>query len=214
MDAGIWRGDRAKLVSPNASGAHPLTTAHRLATRSLAGHRNAPSPMKTSLQASILFDFESDSQVTEWKPLNDTVMGGCSTSRLHYSRPGHAAFIGVTSLENRGGFASVLAEIDSRPMADTGGIAVRVRGDGRAYRLLVSEDDRPGRGCYDIEFETTPGVWLTIGLPFAEMRFNMRGRRPRQNPPVATNVQSIGLLIGDNCSGAFALEIDWIAAYR
>ena len=164
--------------------------------------------------ASILFDFECRSQAPQWSPLNDTVMGGCSSSVLRDTRDGTAIFTGTTSLKNRGGFASVRAKLIANQLAGAEGLAIRVRGDGRTYRLLVSEDDRPGRGCYDIEFAAEADTWQTIGLPFVEMRFNLRGRRPPRTRPAAEKLQSIGLLIGDKSAGDFALEVDWIAAYR
>lgn len=170
-------------------------------------------PNETPTMSSV-FEFDASQQVRSWRPLNDTVMGGRSNSEMSLASDGVARFAGETSLENNGGFASVRAEIEPGSMAGSTGLAMRIRGDGRTYRALVSTNRGTGRGSYDIEFETVPGEWRVVSLPFDDMRLNIRGRRPEAAPPEAGDVQSIGLLIGDKRSGAFQLDVDWIRTYR
>ena len=55
----------------------------------------------------VLIDFNSDASISVWWPLNDTVMGGVSSSRMELSGEGKAVFTGKVSLENNGGFSSV-----------------------------------------------------------------------------------------------------------
>lgn len=55
----------------------------------------------------ILFDFTSTNNSPAWQIVNDNVMGGVSTSRFEVLTNGGAAFSGVVSLENNGGFAPV-----------------------------------------------------------------------------------------------------------
>ncbi len=169
---------------------------------------------KIESAALSLFEFESAAETNSWRPLNDTVMGGLSSSRLVSSDAGTALFRGTTSLENNGGFASVRTAIQSGSLADATGISMRVRGDGRSYRLLVAESRSPGRGSYDREFETLDGVWITVNIPFEAMQLNIRGWRPESRPPSAEAIESIGILVGDKLSGDFNLEIDWIRANR
>jgi uncharacterized surface protein with fasciclin (FAS1) repeats len=210
---------RARTQQPHAAAwtlRRVLDSAYIELGRSMSNERETPEPSPTESEAAArsLFEFESEDEIAAWRSLDDTVMGGRSSSRMQNAGGGKAAFRGTTSLENNGGFASVRAAIEPGSLANTSGITLRVRGDGRTYRLLVSESRTPGRGSYDMDFETLAGVWVVVRIPFDDMRLNIRGRRPAARPPSAENIETIGLLIGDKRAGDFDLEVDWIRSYR
>jgi uncharacterized surface protein with fasciclin (FAS1) repeats len=160
---------------------------------------------KRAIVANTIFEFNDAAEAGLFRALNDTVMGGRSNSRMEAGAE-TAVFTGTTSLENRGGFASVRAPIVPGSLAGATAIGLRVRGDGRTYRLTVQQN----RAMYDIEFPTAAGKWIEVDLPFSKLRRNIRGYRPNTKPPKPGDVSGIGILIGDKKAGPFRLEIDWI----
>ena len=55
----------------------------------------------------MVTDFEGSEQLSEWQVINDSVMGGVSSSEIVIGVQSVAVFRGYVSLENNGGFASV-----------------------------------------------------------------------------------------------------------
>ncbi|MFH1739553.1 MAG: CIA30 family protein, partial [bacterium] len=55
----------------------------------------------------VLFEFKHSDETTNWRTINDTVMGGVSNSEFRVEEEGIGVFSGSVSLENNGGFASV-----------------------------------------------------------------------------------------------------------
>ncbi|MEM7205251.1 MAG: CIA30 family protein [Planctomycetota bacterium] len=160
-------------------------------------------------------DFGAAAAAGAWGVVNDTVMGGRSRSALTVREPGVALFSGTVSLANNGGFASTRREVASGSLRGCSGIWLRVRGDGKRYRLSVSDRGRVTGDLYQAEFATRAGEWLELRLPFADMARSVMGFRPPNAAPVdPARIRSIGLGIGDKQAGAFRLEIDAIRAYR
>jgi NADH dehydrogenase [ubiquinone] 1 alpha subcomplex assembly factor 1 len=59
------------------------------------------------LQSMTLFDFSKDSNLSNWRILDDVVMGGRSNGIFKLNEDNHGEFSGKISLENNGGFSSV-----------------------------------------------------------------------------------------------------------
>lgn len=159
-----------------------------------------------------LIDFHDDD--IRWTVVNDGVMGGISRSGLIRSSENTGIFRGELSLERNGGFASVRAMIT--PLAsDTGGLEIRVRGDGRTYQLRLRTDDRFDGVAYRAEFDTEPGEWTIRRIAFADFEPTFRGRIVRDAGPLdPKRVQQLGLLLADGNPGDFELEIDWVRTWK
>ena len=163
----------------------------------------------------LIFDFEGQNEAARWVRVNDGVMGGLSQSNLTFSDQGTALFEGTLSLENYGGFASVRTYPYDFQLGGYAGLAVRVRGDGRRYKLRVRDDERLDGPAYEADFETVADTWTTVQVPFADLRATFRGRWLRNRPPLTgAAVRQIGFMIADKQAGPFKLEIDWIKAYQ
>ncbi len=147
----------------------------------------------------------------KWQIVNDTVMGGVSDSRLVVT-DAIARFSGNLSLENNGGFASVrtlAAKLDLPPEA--GKFVIRIRGDGRTYKLTARRNGSFDGVNYQNEFPTIAGEWQELELSLADFRASWRGRALPEEPSLkAPDIQSIGLIIADKKDGRFQLEIEWI----
>ncbi len=155
----------------------------------------------------------ADSGAAGWQIVNDGVMGGLSTSEIAMTAEGTALFRGFVSLDNNGGFASTRALLPL-DLSAYEGVVLRVRGDGRRYQLRFRTEAAFDGVAYQAEFDTQPGEWLEIRLPFESFRATFRGYVPRSAGPLdAARIRQVGILIGDKKEGPFRLEIDWLRAY-
>jgi len=162
----------------------------------------------------------TDELYRAWYPVDDVVMGGRSSSALQwYDRI--AVFTGTVSLEQGGGFASVRTAEYAPPLdlsAGTG-VALRLRGDGRRYKLVLRSGDFDTGVAYSAPFDTAAGQWLIVPLPFARFVPAFRGRTLADAPPLdPTRICALQLMISKVefdgqpnrhfLPGPFRLEID------
>ena len=161
-----------------------------------------------------LYEFNDPSAGSDWIAIHDVVMGGVSSGGVNTTEEGTAVFAGRVSLDNNGGFASIRSRPGGWNLEAFTGIAIRVRGDGRIYKLNLKTDSSFDGILYRSSFVTREGEWQVVRLPFARFQPSFRGRVVPQAPPLdPSRITSFGLLISDKQAGPFRLEIDWIAAY-
>jgi transforming growth factor-beta-induced protein len=149
-----------------------------------------------------------------WQTVNDGVMGGRSQGGPSFSEDGTLLFTGEISLENNGGFSSIRTRPADLGLGGYDGLEIRVRGDGRTYKLALRSRGLPNWIAYWADFETREGTWTTVRIPFAKWVPTTFGRRltgPKLRPAA---VDSIGFMLYDKKAGPFSLEVDSIAAYR
>ncbi|MDT8323241.1 MAG: CIA30 family protein [Bacteroidota bacterium] len=162
-----------------------------------------------------VFDFSHPESTERWRSVDDVVMGGVSASRLVFVPDGHAVFSGTLSLENNGGFASVRSVPGKYALGDFDGLRLRIRGDGRTYRLRLRMDEGFDGVAYQAAFPTEVGAWTTVDIPFSSFRATYRGRDIPTAPALdAGNIRQVGFMIADRQEGAFRLEIALITATR
>ena len=161
-----------------------------------------------------VIDFSVPDAVQGWRTINDTVMGGMSDSRLEATPGETALFAGRVSLENNGGFASVRSPQDEHDLSDFEGVVMRVRGDGKTYKLGLHADATLDGVIWQASFETQAGTWDEIRVPFGRFVPTYRGRILEAEPPIdRSTIGSFSFLIADKQEGPFALEITWLKAY-
>ena len=146
-----------------------------------------------------------------WKVVNDTVMGGRSSSRWT-SNSSAFIFEGNLSLENNGGFASIRCELKNNDLSNEDGIYLKVKGDGRKYQFRIQS--KVSRWAnYSKEFKTKKDLVQTFYLPFKDFKPSWRGRRLNNLPTLkGEDVVGIGFLLGDKIQGKFKLEIIEVGA--
>jgi monofunctional biosynthetic peptidoglycan transglycosylase len=91
-------------------------------------------------------------------------------------------------------------------------MVLRVKGDGRTYQLRISTDAR-FRGSpvsYGMDFPTSADEWVEVRVPLDQLRPSWRGRQLDGPPLDLSKVEEIGLLIGDQREGPFALKVAWM----
>ena len=162
----------------------------------------------------MLYDFTDPRAAADWMAIHDVVMGGVSSGGIESTEAGSMLFEGIVSLENNGGFASIRSRPKAWNLGAYDGIAVRLRGDGKSYKLNLKTDSSFDGILYRVSFEAIEGEWQTLRLPFSEFRASFRGRVVPEAPELdPARIVSLGLLISDKQEGPFRLEIDRIGAY-
>jgi len=167
----------------------------------------------TSQAEVVIEDFKADAVSLNWQIVNDSVMGGISTSRMIRISDEVVRFSGELSLDNNGGFASVRATGSMPDLSGTDTISIRVKGDGRRYQFRLRSRTGWRVPDFSADFQTKVGEWQTYQFLISEFVPGWRGRKLRGVDPIKPDeIRSIGILLGDKNPGGFALDIDWIKA--
>ncbi|MBO6513558.1 MAG: CIA30 family protein [Phycisphaerales bacterium] len=172
--------------------------------------------MTTGFSASaqpLSIDF--DEGLDSWRIVLDGVMGGRSTGRVRAGDPGTMVFTGDLSLENNGGFSQIRKNIQEGTLANQDGLEIKVLGDGRTYQFDIRVSNvRLMAGGFQTTFDTYPGEWKTIKLPFDDFRLYSFGRLVRNAPELdPALIESIGVTIADKKTGTFRIALDSIESY-
>jgi len=160
----------------------------------------------------MYMNFETSSEARQWRAINDGVMGGRSLGGPRFEN-GQMVFQGVINT-NGGGFSSIRSPVRSGALAEASGMKLRLRSDGRAYKLnLRSNASWRGRR---VSFQaaiprTNVGEWAEVVVPFSELRGTMFGRRVRGAVFDKSAVVEMGIILADGQDGPFRLDVDWIA---
>lgn len=171
--------------------------------------------MSTEEQEKLIFNFDNQEQVRQWRTIDDVVMGGVSQSAVTAGSRGTALFSGTVSLDNFGGFASASSLPSDYNLSGFTGIAIRVKGDGKRYKFTIKTDTAFTGFSYQAPFNTESGAWAVIQFPFKSFVPTFRGSVMNTAEPFdPKKVKSFGFLIADKQQGPFRLEIDWIKAYK
>jgi hypothetical protein len=191
---------------------HGLTFLIVCAPLALATAEETSHQVQAEMNTTTLFDFDSPEEA--WRNVDDSVMGGVSSSRMRIE-DGTAIFQGELSLENNGGFASVRSDLLEHDLAGFEGVRLRVKGDGQRYQLRIRADRAFDGPSHQMTFETKKDAWIEVDLPFSDFFAAYRGRQMPNHPPIdAAKIATMGILIADKQEGNFRLEIDWVKAYR
>lgn len=160
-------------------------------------------------QSMMVFNFSTDSDISNWRILDDVVMGGRSDGNFKVNSDGYGEYYGDVSLKNNGGFSSLRYYFETRKTEDYSKFVLRIKGDGKAYQFRV-KDDSSNRYSFIFEFETT-GDWQTVTIPFSEMYASFRGYRVDIPNYKGNQMEEIAFLIGNKKEESFKILIDSIS---
>ncbi|KAK4440079.1 hypothetical protein Salat_0342800 [Sesamum alatum] len=181
----------------------------------------------------LVFGFEGTlSRELPWGALDDVVMGGVSESTFQIDPNGGenggptGIFSGVVSTTNNGGFTSIRTRNFSIPedLSAYDGLELRIKGDGRRYKLIVRTSRDWDTIGYTTGFDTVKDQWQSVRLPFSSLRPIFRARTvadaPPFNPSEIISLQLMfskfeydGKLNPTFVEGPFQLPISTIRAY-
>ncbi|MCX2743095.1 CIA30 family protein [Mangrovivirga sp. M17] len=153
-----------------------------------------------------IFDFKKNSDISEWKIVNDDVMGGVSNSQFYLSNSGHGVFKGHVSLENNGGFCSVRHRFDINKINNYSSIVIKVKGEGKRYQLRIKKSQNDSHSY--IHYFDTSGNWEIIEIPLNQLIPWYRGNKLNIPDFQGNQIQEIGFLIGNKKEEDFKLLID------
>lgn len=158
----------------------------------------------------MILDFTIPSTCS-WEAVDDRIMGGSSQSQPKYIDGIGLRFSGDVSLENNGGFASIRSNTAQYDLSAYSGLILRLRGDGKSYKLSLRTDHFFDGVSYQGRFTTEKDSWQEISLLFADLTPTHHGIKLSTLPPMdAAKVTSFGLFISDRQEGPFQCEIAWI----
>lgn len=171
--------------------------------------------------------FTDEEVVTkQWGPLDDVVMGGVSKGNVRV-QDGCLVFSGFVSTDNRGGFSSARTVDFTQPIDLKGydGLRVRVRGDGKSYKLIVRCEKKWDGIGHCFTFPTKDGEWTDVEIPFSDFKPVFRAKTLENGKPLdPKNIFAFQVMLskfeydGDlnpNFSpGPFELRIESINAYK
>ncbi|MEC5166958.1 NADH dehydrogenase [ubiquinone] 1 alpha subcomplex assembly factor 1 [Flavobacterium sp. PL11] len=156
----------------------------------------------------ILFEFNSNSDLSNWQVVNDGVMGGKSKSQFYLNDKGEGLFEGKISLENNGGFCSVRFVCDPISIPDSTFFSIRLKGDGKQYQFRVKSKKNDAQS-YVYPFQTS-GEWETIKIPVEALYPAFRGQKLTMPNYNGARLEEIAFLIGNNEAESFKLLIGTI----
>lgn len=155
-----------------------------------------------------IYTFSTQTNVKEWRVVNDDVMGGRSKSSLKITDAGNGHFLGHVSLANNGGFASIQLNTNIKLAEEKKFIVLRVKGDGKRYELRLKGNISQYES-YVNPFSTS-GEWQTLKLAISEFYPQFRGRKMKIPNFNFENIEQLSFLIANSQEEDFELLIDWI----
>ncbi|XP_077227156.1 NAD(P)-binding Rossmann-fold superfamily protein [Tasmannia lanceolata] len=200
------------------------------------GMRNLINAVRKSVglrDGKLLFGFEDkSSRELVWGALDDVVMGGVSESAFQIDPTAGefggpvGLFKGSVSTANNGGFTSIRTRNFSEPedLSAYDGLELRLKGDGRRYKLIVRTSPNWDTVGYTASFDTAKDQWQTIRLLFSSLRPIFRARTVLDALPFdPSNIISLQLMFSKFeydgklnptfVEGAFQLPLARIRAY-
>ena len=76
----------------------------------------------------ILFNFDKNSNMNNWKIVDDSVMGGLSKGNMILNSDGHAVYSGFVTTDNNGGFSSIRYNFEEKDVSNYKYVVLKVKG--------------------------------------------------------------------------------------
>jgi hypothetical protein len=159
----------------------------------------------------VIFDFNLASDISNWKIVNDVVMGGKSTSNFYLNDKGLGVFSGSVSLENNGGFSSVRYRFNQKNIKGFQKCIIKLKGDGKQYQFRI-KSNKYYQESYKTMFKTT-GDWQTIEILLSDLIPVFRGQLLNMPNFNSLLLEEVSFLIGNKKQESFELIIDNIILY-
>ena len=156
----------------------------------------------------LIFDFNSNSDISAWRVVDDVVMGGESEGNFKLNENGNGVYFGEVSLENNGGFSSLRFRFNKKEISNYSKIILKIKGDGKDYQFRVKDNYR-NFYSYISSFSTNKN-WQLIEINLSEMYPGFRGRKLEMSKFSSSVIEEIAFLIGNKRNESFKIEIDKI----
>ena len=133
-----------------------------------------------------------------WKIVNDTVMGGQSSSDIRNNLSGHLLFSGSVSVANNGGFC-MIKKVLIKPTSNT----VKICRKKYQVRLKKKLSDKESY----VTSISTNGKLQYFDLKINSFQSQFRGQKLDMQPLQYQPIEEIGFLIGNQVAETFEISI-------
>ena len=162
----------------------------------------------STMNTTIIYDFNKDSSKRDWRIIDDGVMGGVSQGEFLIDSDGNGVFQGEISLEYNGGFSSVRHQFEKIKVTNDSKILIRLKGDGKQYQFRI-KDKNESYYSYITTFKTS-GEWETIEIQLSDLYPSFRGQKLNLPNFNSESFEEIVFLIGNKKKESFKLILDKI----
>lgn len=205
--------DASEASDASAGSTAPSSSAGAASTTSTSSPGSyEPSTLPAAIE-SMVFSLRSAAALEGWRSQNDPVMGGVSTGEIEWQDEA-LVFAGELSLDNGGGFASIVSPSLGRSPArwsTADGVELDVIGDGQTYVLQLRLSG--GSETWIQRFDTTPGTATTVALPWSAFEPVGRFLDPIESTVALDRsaIDAIAIYILDGQEGPFRLALQSVA---
>lgn len=156
----------------------------------------------------FIYDFDSQSKISNWVIVNDDIMGGLSSCQMRIDEKGNGVFEGLISAANNGGFSSIRLNLNRIEVTKDSYFKIKLKGDNKKYQFRI-KTNRSDYHSYIASFQTS-SEWETIKIAVKDMYPSFRGRKLNMKNFSDDYFQQITLLVGNKKNERFKLLIDSI----
>lgn len=161
----------------------------------------------------IIFDFSRPDILKTWKA---AVLSECRRKAdisLKLGGQDTVVFSGRIEKSDCSVSCLIISPVSRRNLRSFGGLLIRLKGDGRYYRVLLFNRTTGPDVSYRAGFNTRQGRLDTIFLPFSAFVPYHQDRLVRDWPALdQSNIVKMAILADDRQPGPFRLELSWIKA--
>lgn len=162
----------------------------------------------TTKHTQTIFDFTKESSLSNWRVVDDVVMGGVSNGNLIIDKNGHGKYSGSVSTANNGGFSSIRIRFSKMEVDSNTHIVLTAKGDQKKYQIRVKDNQR-NYFSYIQDIQTSDS-WQTFKLPLSDFYPSFRGRKLNAPKFDQNQIEEMAILIGNKQNEDFQLLIDKI----
>lgn len=156
----------------------------------------------------IIFKFNKNSTLSNWKIINDGVMGGLSQGEIKLNTNGNGVFNGKVSLENNGGFSLLRHRFKTLNTINYSKIVLRIKGDSKSYQFRIKAR-QSDYYSYVTSFNTTTD-WQLVTINLKDMYPAFRGKKLDISNFNNETIEEFAFLIGNKKEEMFKLLIDFV----
>jgi NADH dehydrogenase [ubiquinone] 1 alpha subcomplex assembly factor 1 len=158
--------------------------------------------------AYVIIDFNQETDIKNWRIVDDVVMGGKSSGTFKLNEDGLGVFEGEISTDNNGGFSSLRYRFDKLKVKDYAKVIIKLKGDGKDYQFRIKANSNDSYS-YISSFNSS-GEWQEIEILLEDMYPSFRGRKLDQPNFEKDYIEELAFLIGNKKKEKFKLLIDRI----
>eukprot|EP00892_Ulva_mutabilis_P007202 jgi/Ulvmu1/4854/UM020_0140.1 len=137
------------------------------------------------------------SDVGGWQIKDDVIMGGKSSSSISVAEGSNVAEWAGELVVEGGGFCGTASPDDSMDLSAYDGIALRVKGNGETFKFNIKTSDQVDEPvqAYQATFDTVPGDWVTVTLPWhGFVPVKMASWNPDAPPLDPAKIRTVGIV--------------------